>query len=487
MPTAGIGGAGGASGTAGVSGQGAVVGHDMPCAVETVVETHCQNCHGAAKQFGAPMSLVTAADFQRDYPVLTTTQLAGQTLKMYDLARIRVMREMATSPMPQGAPLAAADLTTLTQWLAQGAPAGTKCGTGGTAGDVAQGGVGGVVNPAAGAGGVGGAGAGGEGGTGGTVEPGGPNMIDDQCKTPGAFEPLTAKYPDEVCYDFLVHGNFGEDDTSKFTIPVSESYNQFYYSIPWPAGYVATRFGQRFDNTEVLHHWLMFSQQVSQTPGTVEPNVPGTTLFTDAELIAGWAVGGCTTTYPENVGVHLPSTGGIMIQWHHYNNTGAPAQDGTAVQICAVPEANREHKAGLTFLGTETMSVPAGMQAKAGGTCINDSGAPITILGFTPHMHEIGIHMQSEVTRVAGGPVENVFDLPFVFNYQTNYMMKPGVVLQPGDSITSTCTYENKGFSTVNFGQSTKAEMCYQFALSYPYGALNNGVLSLIGATNTCW
>jgi hypothetical protein len=29
--------------------------------------------------------------------------------------------------------------------------------------------------------------------------------------------------------------------------------------------------------------------------------------------------------------------------------------------------------------------------------------------------------------------------------------------------------------------------MCYQFALSYPYGALNNGVLSLIGATNTCW
>jgi hypothetical protein len=134
------------------------------------------------------------------------------------------------------------------------------------------------------------------------------------------------------------------------------------------------------------------------------------------------------------------------------------------------------------------MSVPAGMEAKAGGTCLNDSGAPITILGFTPHMHTIGIHMQSEVTRAASGEVETVFDMPFQFDYQTNYMMKPpGVILQPGDAITSTCTYQNNGVSTVNFGQSTKAEMCYQFALAYPYGALNNGVLSLIGATNTCW
>jgi hypothetical protein len=39
----------------------------------------------------------------------------------------------------------------------------------------------------------------------------------------------------------------------------------------------------------------------------------------------------------------------------------------------------------------------------------------------------------------------------------------------------------------VGFGQSTKAEMCYQFAFSYPAGALDNAVPSLIGATNTCW
>ena len=37
------------------------------------------------------------------------------------------------------------------------------------------------------------------------------------------------------------------------------------------------------------------------------------------------------------------------------------------------------------------------------------------------------------------------------------------------------------------FGQPTTSEMCYQFAIAYPYDALNSGNLSLIGATNTCW
>jgi len=60
-------------------------------------------------------------------------------------------------------------------------------------------------------------------------------------------------------------------------------------------------------------------------------------------------------------------------------------------------------------------------------------------------------------------------------------------VLNAGDSITSSCTFNNTTSGVIDFGQSTKQEMCYQFTFAYPYGALNNGVLSLIGASNTCW
>ena len=76
---------------------------------------------------------------------------------------------------------------------------------------------------------------------------------------------------------------------------------------------------------------------------------------------------------------------------------------------------------------------------------------------------------------------------PFVFDQQINYMLSPQYVLQPGETITTTCTFTNSTAGIVTFGQSTNQEMCYQFTLSYPYGALNNGVFSLIGATNTCW
>ena len=94
--------------------------------------------------------------------------------------------------------------------------------------------------------------------------------------------------------------------------------------------------------------------------------------------------------------------------------------------------------------------------------------------------------MTSIVHRM-NGTTETVFDEPFQNDQQYNYIMNPRIVLKPGDKIESICTFNNTKPSNVAFGQSTNAEMCYQFTSSYPYGALNNGVLSLIGATNTCW
>jgi hypothetical protein len=114
---------------------------------------------------------------------------------------------------------------------------------------------------------------------------------------------------------------------------------------------------------------------------------------------------------------------------------------------------------------------------------MNDSD-PIHIFTLWPHMHSYGRGMRSVVTRV-DGTEEEVFKKPFDFNYQITYDI--GIDLRPGDVITSTCTFENTSNASVAFGPSSTPEMCYQFAYSYPAGALDNGVLSLVGATNTCW
>lgn len=447
----------------------------MPCAVDMVVKTGCQTCHGAMPIAGAPMSLLSLADFQRDYTAKTTKQLSGKTMKMYELARIRVNHELGTTPMPQGTPLAMDAFTVLNGWLSSGAPAGLACGSTGVTGMTGVAGSGGTQNPPLAMTGTG------SGGSGATMT--GP-LAHTQCDDPKSFDPLVAK-PGETCWEFQTHGVSSATDKSKFTIPVDESYNQFYFDVPWPAGSLETRFGTKFDNKKVLHHWLMFTQAAPTAAGTVSPNVTGTTLFEGAELIAGWAIGGCSTTYPDDVGVALPDSGTLMIQWHHFNSTGTPQQDGSSVQVCTVPKGSRTHVTGLTFLGTESLVIPPG-QADATSSCKNNSGAPITIVAFTPHMHTIGSNMRSVVDKAGGGSME-IFNKPFIFDQQINYMLDPPYVLQPGDTITTTCTYRNNTAATVNFGQSTTQEMCYQFTLAYPYGALNNGVFSLIGATNTCW
>jgi hypothetical protein len=164
--------------------------------------------------------------------------------------------------------------------------------------------------------------------------------------------------------------------------------------------------------------------------------------------------------------------------------------DKSVVQICTVPKAMRQKNLSLTWLGTENFNGPLGMpphtMSKFAGTCTNTKLEPITIWAFWPHMHKLGRHMNSVIRR-ANGTMETVFDKPFDFNKQIHYPMTPELVLQPGDAITSTCTFDNHTDAAVAFGPSTEQEMCYQFAFSYPARALNNGVPSLIGASNTCW
>ncbi|MFI5306150.1 MAG: hypothetical protein ACHQ53_02290 [Polyangiales bacterium] len=500
MSASGGAGSTGANGTQASS--GTVVGN-LPCAVANVVKPRCGACHGATPIAGAPMPLVTVSDFQADYVVKTTQPVLGQTIKVYDLALMRINAEMGTPRMPEGGQLAAPELATMNDWLMNGALAGDVCTTTAPPG-------GSVTKPSGGMPTTGNPGMPGSPGTPGTPDMSGggmgtgdpttgmsatdqpiitPDTPDECANDPTQFDPLVA-LPGETCYEFLTHGVSSATDTTKFTVQTGQSYNQFYYAIPWPKGTLATRFGAKFDNLQVLHHWLGFGSQASVADGTVETNVLGTTLGESAELIGGWAVGGCNVVFPPDMGLKLPDTGKIMIQWHHFNSTGKAAQDGTAVQWCTVPENARANIGGLTFLGTEYFNgiwgMPAGQVSNFSGTCSNDSGKPITIVGFYPHMHLLGVNMKSEVMKAKGGS-ETVFDHPFVFDHQVNYMLRPGYVLQPGDKITSTCTFDNTTTANVAFGQSTMQEMCYQFTFAYPYGALNNGVVSLIGATNTCW
>jgi hypothetical protein len=455
-----VGGTGGASNTTGmIAGAGgsavpnpplttSLVG-PMPCNVSKTVAAKCQSCHAAAPIGGAPMPLMTVDDFHKPAK-------SNPSMKVYELSRLRV-KDMAR-PMPPGGGMAATDVTMLDTWFGAGAPVGSEADKNCMAAPLPTG-------------------------------PHGGN---------GTYEPLVP-LPGETCYEFAVHNGQTVSDNTKYDVITGEHYEQFYYKAPWPEGTVGTRFGTKLDNKAIVHHWLLFQSDELDEDGTHRTAPLPTLLGVNAVLLAGWAVGGTNLTMPEGIGFELPAKGSTLnIQWHYYNNGTAVQQDKSVVQVCTVPKAMVQNVATVTWVGNEDLNgnkwfggagMPPHQVSTFSGTCdpLREGMSPtepIHIIGFWPHMHQLGTNMKAEINHVDGTKT-TVFDKSFDFNYQVHYMQNHD--LMPGDTLTATCTFNNTTDMGIPFGESTDTEMCYNFTFAYPAHALENHVISLIGATNTCW
>jgi hypothetical protein len=421
----------------------------LPCVVSNAVTANCGTCHGATPTGGAPMPLVTLADFHAPAKSMPTKQV-------HELVRLRIKDR--ARPMPPGGTMPASDIDMLDTWLAAGA----------------------LAAPATEA----------------ECTPTTPTAPPDN--SDGTYGALTPR-PGEHCYEFSVHDGQTTDDNTAYNVAAGEHYEQFYYRAPWPTGTVGTRFGTKLDNKAIVHHWLLFSSAELDDEGTHRTAPLPTLLGVNATLLAGWAVGGTNLAMPEDVGFELPEQGTTLnIQWHFYNNAPTPQQDKSVVQVCTVPSTMRKNVATVTWIGNEDLNgnkwfggegMPPHQVSTFSGTCDPlregmDPNEPIHILGFWPHMHQLGTRMQATINRV-NGTQETIFDKKFDFNYQVHYMQRHE--LMPGDTLTATCTFNNTTDMGVPFGESTDTEMCYNFTFAYPAHALENHIPSLIGATNTCW
>jgi hypothetical protein len=91
--------------------------------------------------------------------------------------------------------------------------------------------------------------------------------------------------------------------------------------------------------------------------------------------------------------------------------------------------------------------------------------------------------MKSVVTRKSG-PQEIMYD--GAFSFESQLLHDTPLLLNPGDTVTTTCTFQNTTAGVVGFGQSTTQEMCYNFTYAWPAHALDNPGAELGGASNTC-
>jgi hypothetical protein len=273
----------------------------------------------------------------------------------------------------------------------------------------------------------------------------------------GTTAPVTSTEGLE-CYKLLAHANGSK--TEKFKVGVArDGYYNFSFKAPWEGDAYGVVLRPVIDNDKALHHWLLF-QQSGVTDGQVSTS-SGT--HPTGELVHGWAPGGNELDFRTagDVGFEFKAGTGFTVEFH-YNSDDANALDASGVEVC-VQKKKPANLAGISWLGSDAI-----IGTSAGSTCTPKQKTPIHILGVSPHMHLKGKHMSGIINR-ADGKKETLHDGDFSFNDQTWY--KKDVVLNPGDTITTTCTFST--FAT--FGPGTSDEMCYLFTVAYPKGALSDG------------
>jgi Copper type II ascorbate-dependent monooxygenase, N-terminal domain/Copper type II ascorbate-dependent monooxygenase, C-terminal domain len=339
---------------------------------------------------------------------------AGSTKTIGQRVLERVADDQRPMPPPPNARLSAADSATLRAWIDGGYP-GEACA---------------AEPPPV----TGGAGSSGTAGTGGTGSP---------------------ELPSDVkCYDITARASAAG---GKYAVPTTpDLYQCFNWAPPWGNKKVQVVSATPIiDNAKVLHHWILYNGPEQVTDGSSSSCVGA---HPTSAFITGWAPGGDPMTMPEDVGLRTEG-GGFTLELHYNNKDGAGQTDASGARVC-VTEKMRPNEAAVHWLGTQNLN-----KTTATGTCSPVATGPVTILSMSPHMHLQGRHMTTVVNRKAGGQ-EMLLDKPFDFQTQVSYPTR--ATINPGDTLTTTCTFA----MPTPFGQGTNQEMCYNFVMAYPAGQL---------------
>lgn len=196
-----------------------------------------------------------------------------------------------------------------------------------------------------------------------------------------------------------------------------------------------------------------------------------------------YAAGSATSAFvfPDDVGLDLTSAGSYNFETHYDNPTlRKDIVDSSGVEIFYTRTA-RKLPAGLLQLGDPFVLMsggPAvgitsyGFDCPSG--CTKKWSTSITVFATLHHMHRTGALMQTQYYR-NGLAVNTTTTEYYSFQMQDQQFFTPFVV-QPGDSITTTCTYQRaQGSPSVNFGIASDEEMCIDFVYYYPRQQVTEG------------
>jgi hypothetical protein len=207
------------------------------------------------------------------------------------------------------------------------------------------------------------------------------------------------------------------------------------------------------------HHTVVVVTDTDQPDGVFACSV---STLSD-QMIFGSGVGTDELVFPDGVAMKIPAGRKVLVNLHLFNANASELQGVSGTEIQTIPAADVQQEAEVVMATTLDIDIPPMQIGSATARCT--FGADSTVMTIFPHMHQYGRHMTVS-HESAGGDVV-LHDGAFDFNEQLNYRIDP-VMVRAGEAVRADCSYENTSAQTVNWGDSSLAEMCIAGVYRYP-------------------
>lgn len=236
-------------------------------------------------------------------------------------------------------------------------------------------------------------------------------------------------------------------------------YQCFTFEVPFGDERFLRRIEAVVDDSRVLHHIILLRDVAQEAP--LEPHICDS-MAPQSEYLYAWAPGTGPIQFPDG-GLRIQPGDRFVLQIHYNNGAGIEGvQDSSGIRLYHAEPGGKEY--GMFSPGPMDFSVPAGTQTDVEGACVVE--APAEVFIGMPHMHELGESFRQDVLR-SDGSTEPLIELTG-WSFESQFFYDTPFVLNPGDTLQTTCTFDNPGSQVVSSGNGTKDEMCFNFMYVTP-------------------
>jgi len=193
-----------------------------------------------------------------------------------------------------------------------------------------------------------------------------------------------------------------------------------------------------------------------------------TLLFRDAtgtNMIYASGVGTNELMFPPGKALRIPAGTVLGLQLHIFNQSDAMLSGTSGIEMLEVDPSSVTDEIDMFLPGPRNLTLPPNQPTTISGACTVK--AAYSVFALFPHMHQLGTHMKT--TLKVGGVDRVINDAPYDFEHQAVLAFEP-IQMNPGDTITSECTWMNTTAQPVTYGESSTTEMCYSILYRFPRG-----------------